>query len=207
MERDVMFVDRTALFIDGGYFDRLLDSEFNRVRVDFGLLVDRIAAGDKVLRTYYYHCPPYMSPRPTEDELRRAESKDRFFSALTTLPRFQLRLGHLMYRGTDEGGKPIFIQKLVDIMLGTDLVLLSATRQITRAILLTGDSDFVPAVEAAKRQGTQVTLYHGPMVSGSKFGTVHRELWASCDERFELTRELIESVQRPPSNYSNGGQA
>lgn len=201
-----MFVDRTAIFIDGGYFDRLLDSEFNRVRVDFGLLVDRIAAGDKVLRTYYYHCPPYTSPRPTDDELRRSEAKERFFSALTTLPRFQLRLGHLMYRGTDENGKPIFIQKLVDIMLGTDLVLLSATQQITRAILLTGDSDFVPAVEAAKRQGTLVTLYHGPMTN-AKFSTVHRDLWAACDERFELTRELIESVQRPQPNYNNGSQS
>jgi uncharacterized LabA/DUF88 family protein len=195
-----MFTDRTAIFIDGAYFDRLLDSEFNRVRVDFGLLANKLAAGDNVLRTYYYHCPPYMPPRPTEEDIRRNEAKDRFFNALTTLPRFQIRLGKLMYRGQDENGRPIFIQKLVDIMLGVDLVLMAATRQITRAVLLTGDSDFVPAVEAAKRQGTLVTLYHGPMAPASKFGTVHRELWEACDERFELTQELVDSVQRPGHN-------
>ena len=194
-----MYVDRTAIFIDGGYFDRLLESEFNRVRVDYGQLAQKLAGDDSILRTYYYHCPPYMPARPLEEDLRRAEAKERFFSALTTLPRFQVRLGKLTYRGQDEQGRPIFLQKLVDIMLGVDLVLMSATRQITRAILLSGDSDFVPAVAAAKQQGTLVTLFHGPMTS-PRGGTVHRELWEVCDERFELTQGLVDSVQR----HSNG---
>jgi uncharacterized LabA/DUF88 family protein len=196
-----MFVDRSAIFIDGAYFDKLLEQEFDRARVDFSLLPAVLAQGDKVLRTYYYHCPPYMSQPPTEDELRRFDAKDRFFQALNSLSRFQVRLGRLLYRGTDGQGRPIFIQKLVDIMLGVDLVRMAATRQITKAVLVAGDSDFVPAVDEAKRLGVLVSLWHGPVLGSVHGSSVHRELWNACDERSEITKALIESVQR---QYSNG---
>lgn len=187
-------IDRTAIFLDGAYFDKLLELEFNRSRVDFGLLVKELAPNDNVFRTYYYHCPPYMSNVPTDDESRRMEAKDRFFSALSSLPRFQVRLGKLVYRGNDTDGHPIFVQKLVDIMLGVDLVQLAATRQITRAIVVAGDSDFVPAIEAAKAHGVLVSLFHGP--SRGTSSTVHRELWDVCDERFAITGELVNSSKR-----------
>jgi uncharacterized LabA/DUF88 family protein len=192
-----MFVDRTAIFIDGAYFDKLLDQEFNRIRVDLSAFANLIAAEDKILRTYYYHCPPYVSQSPTEDDVRRAEAKDRFFLALNALPRFQVRLGRLLYRGQDNQGRPIFVQKLVDIMLGVDLVRMSATRQITKAILVAGDSDFVPAVDEAKRLGVLMSLWHGPIQGAQHGSSVHRELWNACDERTEITKSLIESIQRP----------
>lgn len=186
---------RAAIFVDGAYLDKLLELEFNRTRIDFGLLARRVAGTSDILRTYYYHCPPHVSAVPTDEERARADSKDRFFSALGRLPRFQVRLGKLVYRGEDRDGRPIFIQKLVDIMLGVDLVQLSATRQITEAILVAGDSDFVPAVEVAKSHGVLTILWHGPIRSGPT-STVHRELWDACDERFELGAELIQGVRR-----------
>jgi uncharacterized LabA/DUF88 family protein len=189
-----MFVDRTAIFIDGAYFDKLLDQEFNRIRVDLSAFANLIAAEDKILRTY---CPPYVSQSPTEDDVRRAEAKDRFFLALNALPRFQVRLGRLLYRGQDNQGRPIFVQKLVDIMLGVDLVRMSATRQITKAILVAGDSDFVPAVDEAKRLGVLMSLWHGPIQGAQHGSSVHRELWNACDERTEISKSLIESIQRP----------
>jgi uncharacterized LabA/DUF88 family protein len=191
-----MLVDRCALFIDGAYLDHVIDTEFNRVRVDFHLFAHRLAGADKILRTYYYDCPPYVSATPNDDEIRRAEGKDRFFNALAMLPRFQLRLGHVALRGHDDRGRPICVQKLVDIMLGVDLVQLSATRQITRAIVVTGDVDFVPAIEVAKQQGVLVTLFHGPLnKSDPRDNTVNRVLWTSCDERFEISQELIAAVR------------
>jgi len=196
-----MFVDRSAIFIDGAYFDKLLEQEFNRARVDFSALATALAHGDNVLRTYYYHCPPYVSQPPTEEELRRFEAKERFFLALNSLPRFQVRLGRLLYRGTDGQGRPIFVQKLVDIMLGVDLVRMAATRQITKAILVAGDSDFVPAVDEAKRLGVLMSLWHGPVQGILHGSSVHRELWNACDERAEITQALVTSVQR---SYNNG---
>lgn len=187
-------MDRSAIFIDGAYLDRLLEREFARARLDVGRLVQELAADSAILRSYYYDCPPYQSDPPTEDERLRTAAKDKYFTALSRLPRFEVRLGKLAFRGRTSEGKPIFQQKRVDIMLGVDMVQLAATRQIQRAILLAGDSDFVPAVEAVKPHGVLVMLWHGPRIRGE--ATVHRELWESCDERFEIDKVLIEKVRR-----------
>jgi len=196
-----MYHERVAIFIDGAYLDKLMELEFDRTRIMFDRFVAAIAGTDAVLRTYYYHCPPYIGHAPTDNDNRRADAKDRFFSALSSLPRFRLRLGKLVYRGLDESNKPIFVQKLVDIMLGVDLVLLSATRQITKAVLVAGDSDFIPAVVAAKQQGVVVALWHGPTRT-TNHSTVHKDLWDACDDRFEITQQLVDQVCNKRDNQN-----
>jgi uncharacterized LabA/DUF88 family protein len=181
----------TAIFIDGGYLDKVIEYIFNRTRIDYVKLADKISGNQ--LRTYYYHCPPYLGNPPTEEEESRYESKRRFFSALGYLPRFQVRLGQLVYRGNNQTtGRPIYQQKLVDVMLSVDMTELAATRQVQRVALVAGDSDFVPAVQSVKSHGVLVSLYHGP-ISG---GDTHSQLWEVCDERHELTREMIDSIKR-----------
>lgn len=101
-------VDRSVVFLDGGYIDKLLEDHFNRQRIDYGAFVSEIAASSNIVRTYYYHCPPYQSNPPTEEERERLSSRQKFFSALSRLNRFQLRLGKLAKRGEDAKGKPIF---------------------------------------------------------------------------------------------------
>lgn len=83
------------------------------------------------------------------------------------------------------------------------MVQLAATKQITRAVLLAGDSDFVPAVEAVKQNGVLMVLWHGPLsASGRAHSSTHRELWGACDDRFEITSALVTRVQRGPSSAS-----
>jgi len=71
------------------------------------------------------------------------------------------------------------------------MVQLALTHQISKAILLAGDSDFMPAVEVVKQNGVLVELWHGPK------STVHNELWMAADERQEIDRVFFASVQRP----------
>lgn len=66
---------------------------------------------------------------------------------------------------------------------------LSWGKQIGKAILVTGDSDFVPAVIAAKDAGVLVQLYYSR-------SSVHDELLSAVDESFEITRDLIDKVKR-----------
>ena len=87
---------------------------------------------NELLRAYYYHCLPYQSNPPTGDERRRYAAKHRFVTALRHIPRFDVRLGKLAYRGTDRDGQPIFQQKRVDLMLGVDMALLAASLANTR---------------------------------------------------------------------------
>jgi uncharacterized LabA/DUF88 family protein len=182
-------VGRVAIFVDGGYLDYVLRT-FKNPKIAFDKLAIALAAPDELLRTYYYHCLPYQSPTPTHEDADRFAGKQRFFHALSRLDRFEVREGKLAFRGFDkETGKPIFEQKRVDIKLAVDLVLLATKRQITRAALLTGDSDFLPAVQAAKNEGVLIHLYHG---TGEN--QPHRDLWDVADSRTEITERLIKSV-------------
>ena len=147
-----------------------------------------LAGGREILRTHYYDCPPYQSTPPTKDESDRVGRHQKFIYALEQIPRFQVRLGRLEYRGKKSDGKPIFQQKRVDILLGVDLALLAAKHQITDAALLAGDSDFLPAVEAAKPEGVVIHLFHGP--------DPHRDLVTKCDERTRITQDFVDSILR-----------
>jgi len=182
---------RTAVFIDGAYVDYVLKHEFGCASIDYAKLVDEIAQGTELLRTYYYHCLPYQSSPATLEERERFSRKEKFFAALRRLPRFEVRLGKLEYRGVNQQGEPIFEQKRVDILLGVDLAVLSAKRAISDAILVTGDSDLLPAIACAKDEGVLVRLPHG---CDPKH--YHRELWDNCDDRCEITPDLISRILR-----------
>jgi uncharacterized LabA/DUF88 family protein len=141
-----------------------------------------LCTGCERFRTYVYDCPPYQSPNPTDAEKKRKSDADRFFTALDRLPRFEIRFGRL--RKTNS--QPPYEQKGVDVLLSVDLVKLSSSNKIDKAILVSGDSDFVPAVRAAKDAGVIVELYYSPAQNLSN------ELFQICDDRFPITRDLID---------------
>lgn len=173
---------RCAVIIDGGYLDKIMAEDFANVRVDIGKLGEELSGGTERLRTYYYHCMPFQSTNPTPDEKSRFASMDRFIYNLRKLPRFQFRQGKLQKIGHE------FKQKRVDILMAVDLVRMSSSHQIEKAVLVTGDSDLVPAIEAARDAGVVVVLYYSEKAR-------HDELLQACDERYEITRNLVEKTK------------
>ena len=176
---------RSAVFIDGGYLNALLREEFNTAKIDYQALVRVLVEPSELLRAYYYHCAPYQSSPPTEEERKRFSQMDSFFNYLRRLSRFEVRQGKLS-RYYDEDGKPVYKQKGVDVLLGIELALLAAKRRIEYAVLLTGDNDLIPAVQTARDEGVVVHLYHG-----LQYG---RALWDICDDRTQIDEQLISSV-------------
>ncbi len=140
-----------------------------------------MASPEQLFRTYYYHCLPYVGPAPTREERAYYAAARRFIAALEYHPRFEVRLGRLAYQSGE------YVQKRVDCMVSVDMALLAAKGKIHRAALFTGDSDLIPAIEAVKREGVLVTLWHG---SGDRTKP-SRELFAICDERRALTTDLF----------------
>ncbi|MBW1711243.1 MAG: NYN domain-containing protein [Deltaproteobacteria bacterium] len=133
--------DRIAIFIDGGYLDKV--TEELGFFLDMKKFVNKIVNNRAFLRAYYYHCLPYQSNPPTSDERTRYAKKSRFFDFLKRLDRVEVRLGTLLKRDST------FVQKSADILLAVDLVRLSTQSRIGTAYLVAGDSDFVPAVQTA----------------------------------------------------------
>ena len=181
--------NRVAIFVDGAYLDNVLRDEFSRARIDYGALSTAMAGDSDIVRTYYYHCMPYQENPPTQEQSERYSSMRGFVTALDRLPRYTVRLGRLAFRGLDDDGKPRYEQKRVDILLGVDMVQLAAKNTIQEAILVGGDSDFIPAVTAAKSEGVVVRLYHGQRP--------HADLWQEVDERVQITEDFIQAILKP----------
>lgn len=177
-------MERAAVFIDGGYFDNVLLT-FGKLRIDYHKFTESICGDCERFRTYYYHAMPYQSPYPSPEESRRYSSMHKFVTTLQRLPRFIVRLGKVVKYGD---GEPH--QKQVDTLFAIDLVKLSAKNHIQKAIIIAGDADHIPAVEAAKEEGVICELYYLSKDLKGNY-TVSRDLYDICDDRFQITKELL----------------
>ena len=184
-------MERIAVLIDNGYFKKVQES-FG-VRIDY-LKFSNILIGSNNFRfrNYVYDCPPYQSNPPTPDQIKRKSGFDSFKYNITRLPNFEFRLGRLQLMRNEDGnilykkdGTPELKQKGVDMALGIDAVKLSSKSAVNKIILVAGDSDFVPAVIAAKQEGVLVTLYY------SNLNYIHHSLYECCDDRIEITKNLL----------------
>ena len=179
--------NRIAIFMDNAYLQNVLHGEFGTPRIYYGALAQKIAGGSDILRSYVYDSLPYQGNTPTDEERSRYSGKRRFFQALDRLPRFTVRQGRVARRGPDAQGRYRFEQKQVDSLLSVDLTMLAAKHLIQEAAIIAGDSDFIPAVEAAKSEGVLIRLFHGQ--------SVHSDLWTAADERLQFSQEFIDSIR------------
>jgi uncharacterized LabA/DUF88 family protein len=204
-------VHKVAVFVDGRYLARVLmdhyrneDNPTRRRRVEHRKLINDLVvkAGldREIMRIYYYDCLPYQNEEPTYEQIMRLEGTQRFHAALRRLPRFEVRLGRVAYRGTDAEGRPIYEQKRVDLLLGMDLIMHSVKRTIDEVFIITGDSDFIPAIQTVKAEGIVTYLVYG--------GNVYQDLLDAADERIEITQDIVDGALMPefPSYNNVNGQ-
>lgn len=134
-------------------------------------------------RIYYYDAPPLKETisRPLSNERTNygatelAKLNDALLKKLERAPYFALRLGEVDFRGwkidqnrlkeksdsiliTKDDLKPNITQKGVDMRIGLDIAALTLKKQAQVIVLVTGDSDFVPAMKFARREGAQLFL-------------------------------------------------
>ena len=179
-------MDRCAVFIDGGYLTAILRQK-GSPKIDFKKLSERLSVNMTHLRTYYYTAMPFQSDPPTVDEKQMYSRANRFVNRLKKIPRFEIKLGRL--QKTRDGGQDKYAQKGVDMMLGVDLVRMSWDKQIQRAVIMTADSDFVYAVQAAKDAGVITQLYYSSELS------VNQSLLDMFDENMLFTQDIIDACR------------
>lgn len=177
----------TAVLIDNGYLHALMRDEFNDVRLDYLKFSMELCKGCPRFRTYIYDCLPYRNEPPTTKDKERYSKAHKFYESLSAFPAFEIRYGRLRPRGNT------FLQKGVDVMLAIDMYRLSAKHVVDRIALVSGDADFVPAVQAAKDEGIFVTLYHSALRRPDL-------LWRACDERYPIDQGLIDRCLAQTSN-------
>ena len=184
---------RAAIFIDGAYME--MYAKRKKINLDYKKLVKyfltplRVQSQIDLMRCYFYDCPPWMTiPTPTKDEIRRMEVHEQFKTHISELDRWELRMGKLQKRWDRD--KEYFEQKRVDVLLSCDLVRHAAAGHIQHAILIAGDSDFIPAVAAAKESGVTMTLWCNQEKS------VHNDLYSMVDEVHKIDYQKIRVAKK-----------
>lgn len=98
-------------------------------------------------------------------------ASDAWLHALSHKDLFAVRRGVLKFRGyrpkktpvapatlTDADFEPIFEQKGVDMRIGLDIAAYSDNHSVERIILVSADTDCVPALKYGRRAGLQTVL-------------------------------------------------
>ena len=139
-------------------------------------------------RIYYYDSPPLkdkvenpLSNKPTNlGSTPLAKNNQQIIDKLKTTNYFAIRLGELAIRGWKLKHKSLkkgsvkqkitgddlaidIHQKGVDMRVGLDIATLTLKKQVNAIVLVAGDSDFIPVMKFARKEGCQlmlVTLNH-----------------------------------------------
>lgn len=157
------------LFIDGGYLRKVQEELFDAVfqgtqSLDFNL-VKIVKRNPHVLarRTFYYDCIDNLprkvgdvdeSPEQVEARVKIEEER---LERIDAVPGIEVREGYLAKRRNR--GR---VQKQVDVLLTVDMFDNAVRKNMTTAVLIAGDADFVPVVQAVKAHGTYVMLFAEP---------------------------------------------
>jgi len=177
-------MEKVAIFIDGGYFNRILKNYFNMIDIDYFKLCDEICNELNLnrLRTYYYNCLPIVRKGNKDDE-RRHSKMQLFLTGLKRLPRFEIKLGRLQLISGQ------FKQKMIDVLMSLDIVDKCFDNHVQHIVLIAGDSDFVPAIKKAKDYGVIVHLFYHPK-------SIQNELLGEIDELHPISDELINKCKK-----------
>jgi len=142
------------------------------------------APDEELFRIYCYHCPPFGGTEchPLTRSSIDFSATSTFVQMSTFIRKLSLkdnvafRSGELSFdgwvlkkRSVREIAKtgrapraddfaPDLKQKRVDMKIGLDVAWLASKGIVDRIVLVTADSDFIPAVKFARREGVQVAL-------------------------------------------------
>jgi uncharacterized LabA/DUF88 family protein len=165
-----------VVLIDGGHL-RAVAKSSNKLYD--AKLVQRVAHAvvrspdEQLFRALYYDCDPFVGTvqQPISGHPHQFSQTSSLLSDIEQLELFAVRRGVLKFRGwdrkaqslgkaanavTDADFNPRWEQKGVDLRLGLDMVGLTETRTAPVVVLLTGDTDMVPAMKLCRGRGLQV---------------------------------------------------
>ncbi len=171
---------KIIVLIDGGFLrvkanlaNKIYDPRF------IAAFAHKCASEDEeILRVLYYDCAPYSGTvkLPISGKTYEFSGSDKWLDELACQDLFAVRRGVLKFRGykpkktpvhpsgapTDADFNPDFEQKGVDMRIGLDIAAYSANRSIDRIVLVTNDTDCVPAMKYGRKSGLQVVIIELP---------------------------------------------
>ena len=143
-------VERVMVFVDGSNLYHSQKNIFGRTDLDIGRFSRKLLGRRRLIRVYYYNARVGIKEEP-----ERYRHQQAFFASVNAIPYSELRLGRLVYNNWPN--TPPY-EKGIDVQLTTDMLTHSYKDNYDVAILVAGDSDFAPAVQAIKDNGKQLEV-------------------------------------------------
>ncbi|MBI2856705.1 MAG: NYN domain-containing protein [Chloroflexi bacterium] len=183
--------DRVTVFIDGSNLYHAMRENLGRTDLNFGEFVRKLCGPRRLFRTYYYNILQEPSQNP-----EGYREQQEFLDALRKSPYLEVRLGRMK---THQG---VQVEKGVDIMLATDLLMYGWNDLYDVAVLVSGDGDFAYALQTAKNMGKHIEVAYFER-------SVSKDLLEVADFVYSLNRSYFEGLWwgRRPSRRRRGGRA
>ena len=179
---------KTAILLDMGFaFLKLKTALGNRQPTAIEIrqfALKCLKTDEEIFRIYCYDCPPYGEKQTHPLNKKQVDfsatptfkSRTKIMNDLKIMDNIAFRSGELSFDGwiiskkaakdilktnrafVDDDFTPDIKQKGVDMKIGLDVAWLSSKSIVERIVLVTADSDFVPPMKFARREGVQVIL-------------------------------------------------
>lgn len=176
---------RVVLFIDGNNFyfglKKLYGDSKELSNFNFNKFGEVLAKGQDLLRIFYYNAPLDYSESP-----QKYAKQQKFFEKIKDTEKVKLILCRLQKRKIKGTNKFYYVVKGDDIHLAVDMVKGAYENAFDVSILVSGDGDFIRAVEVVQEKGKSVeNAYFKSLLSW--------HLKQECDKSIKLTKEILDS--------------
>ena len=164
-----------------------------------------------IYRIFYYDCTPLHLYSLAENEIaknpqsmkkndfkeicasfkQQYETIKRFHDGMKRKNFFALRMGQLKFQGWEKSHwRPRIKQKGVDMRIGLDIASITTKKLCTKLVLISGDTDMIPAMKTARKEGVHV-YWHG--MDDGKQGS---NLDLATHSDVVITRKLLKSMTK-----------
>lgn len=174
---------KVMIFIDGSNLYHVLLKNCGRSDLMFSSFGKKLTGKDRELKKIFY----YNVKQELQGKIKIPEEQKKFLKSLEKIDNLEVKLG--IWK--EQNGS--IVEKGVDVLLATDLVLNSVKNKYDTAIIVSGDGDFFPAIEAVKKEGKIVEV-------AAFESNISKEASDSADKVIKLRKSFFNHLWMPKKN-------
>ncbi|WP_457639585.1 LabA-like NYN domain-containing protein [Persephonella sp.] len=178
--------ERVVIFIDGGNMFHASNSL--KLKINYKKLIDILKKDRWLLRAYFYTgIPSGDLPKEVREQLKKQQG------FLNELQNMGIKVKTMPLKKTPEG----YIEKGIDILIATDMITLAFRDAYDTAVLVSGDSDFLPVVEKVQELGKRVEIASFKKTSSYELRKISDEFILLDNIKHRFTTSLVPPKKEP----------
>lgn len=182
--------ETVAVYIDGGNTYRKIKElglPEDLKRFDFSSFITHLV-GERTLISKRYYVGIVKNFDNSDKGEKMVKSQQRFLNSLQT-ENFIIKPGRIMYDGKDR-----IREKGVDVKLSVDLVIGAVDNLYDVAIVISSDTDLIPAIQYVRNAKNKIVEYIG-FASSPSFGLIKESSVSRLFSKTDLTQFQIDKTK------------